>query len=74
MTQNLWAGPRGKAGWGVKLEGSSRDIARFTTQNHAWKFAIELGNLSSREAFLQGRDGRIRERNTYGRDKQPPRG
>jgi hypothetical protein len=74
MSQNYWAGPRGKDGWGVKPEGSSHDIRKFRTQAEAWKIAQLLGKLSSSESFLQGRNGRIRERNTFGNDSYPPRG
>lgn len=74
MSKNYWAGPRGQDGWGVKPEGSHNDIAKFSTQAQAWNFAQQLGRMTHSEAFLQGRNGRIRERNTYGNDPYPPQG
>lgn len=61
-------------GWAVKSEGSQRAASVHPTQREA----IEEGRrsaISNRgELFIHGRDGQIRERNTYGPDPYPPEG
>jgi len=39
-----------------------------------WKYAKDKARDTKGEAFLKGRDGKIRERNTYGNDPHPPKG
>ena len=61
-------------GWAVKREGSKRASSVHSTQSEAWKETRRLARGSEGEAFLQGKDGKIRARNTYGNDPFPPRG
>ncbi len=64
----------GDDGWRVKAEGASRARSIHDTQAAAWDAAREVAKQNKSEAFLHGRDGRIRERNTYRRDPHPPAG
>lgn len=64
----------GKKAWAVKSAGSSKVADVFDRQLDARKTALTRAKSSGSELFVHGRDGRIRERNTYGRDKFPPRG
>ena len=57
--------------WAVKEEGGSAPVATFRTQGQAWERAKAIARRERSEAVLHGKDGRIRERNTYGAD---PRG
>jgi hypothetical protein len=57
--------------WAVKEEGGSTPVATFRTQGQAWERAKAIARRERSEAVLHGKDGRIRERNTYGAD---PRG
>lgn len=61
-------------GWAVKSAGSRRAASIHQTQ----RAAIEAGRQSAinnrSELFIHGRNGQIRERNTYGDDPYPPRG
>lgn len=74
MAENYWAHPREDGKWGSKKEGSSRDSRVFDTQKEAWDYSRGQAKQSNSEAFLQNKQGQIRERNSYGNDKFPPRG
>ncbi len=60
-------------GWGVRGEGNSRLTAECETQDEAIRVSREICQNQS-EQFIHGRDGKIRERNSYGGDPFPPRG
>ncbi len=61
-------------GWGVRGEGNSRDTVIKPTQREAIEAATEIARNQSSEVLIHSRDGRIRERNSYGNDPHPPRG
>ena len=54
--------------------GNNRDTARYGTQAEAINRATEIARNQQSEVLIHGRDGRIRERNSYGNDPFPPRG
>ena len=54
--------------WAVKEEGAAEPFALFKTQSEAWEKAKSIARKERAEALLHGRDGQIRERNTYGHD------
>ena len=60
--------------WAVRRTGSNRVTRRFDTQREAIDAARELARKQGTEVFIHGRDGRIRERDTYGADPFPPKG
>ena len=55
-------------GWRVEVEGTTRASGTHATQAAAWKQAKEIARKNESEALLHGRDGQIRERNTYRHD------
>ena len=61
-------------GWAVKPEKGQKASSVHATQQEA----IDRGRRSAQnqgtELLIHGRDGRIRERNTYGPDPHPPKG
>ena len=61
-------------GWGIRGEGNSRLTATFETQAEAIKASREICQNQKSEQFIHGRDGQIRERNSFGSDPFPPRG
>ncbi len=61
-------------GWSVKKAGASRASSTHTTQQEAIAAAIQVARNQKTELYIHGRDGRIRERNSYGRDLHPPKG
>ncbi|MCS6626774.1 DUF2188 domain-containing protein [Roseibacterium beibuensis] len=71
---NHWTSPRPDGRWESQREGSQRPSRVFDTQREAWEHTREAARQDGGEAFLQGRNGRIRERNTYGDDPYPPEG
>ncbi len=60
-------------GWGVKPEGKP-----ITSTHRTQEAAIDRGRQQAKqnqsELNVHGRDGQIREKNTYGKDPYPPKG
>lgn len=73
MSKDYWAGPN-ELGWQVKGAGNSKASSVHETQAEAWSEARRLARGAGGEAYLQGRHGQIRTRNSYGRDPYPPKG
>lgn len=59
--------------WSIRKTGEGRASRVFTTQSDAVSFARTIARGSSGELIIHGRDGRICEKNTYGKDPFPPR-
>ena len=76
MTQkkSFWATQRRNGKWAVEKTGTNRASSLFNTQEQAWKEARKLARRDGTEAFLKGKDGKIRARNTYGCDPYPLKG
>jgi len=60
--------------WSVRRTGAERVSGTFSTQNEAIERARNLARSQETELYIHGRDGRIRERTSYGRDPFPPKG
>lgn len=60
--------------WGVKREGSKRILELFKTQEKAINKGRNIAKRDKGELFIHGRDGQIRERDSYGNDPYPPKG
>ncbi len=52
-------------GWAVKRIGASRKSSIYEKQEHAADAARKQAKREGVELFIHGRDGRIRERNSY---------
>ena len=62
-------------GWGVKQEKSVFDSGSFPTQESAFQTAKNRAEVFGGEVFVHDHHGKIRERNTSGKDDPfPPRG
>ncbi|WP_166260588.1 DUF2188 domain-containing protein [Marinobacter salicampi] len=61
-------------GWAVKGAGNSRDTSHHSTQAEAAEAARGIARNQNSEVFIHGRNGRIRERDSYGNDPFPPKG
>ena len=59
-------------GWSVKRIGASKGSV-CETQERAVDMARKLAKRDRVELIIHGRNGRIRERNSYGHDPFPPR-
>ncbi len=60
--------------WSVRKAGASKASGTFTTQREAIDRATDIAKNQGTELFIHGRDGRIRERDSFGRDPFPPKG
>jgi hypothetical protein len=72
--KNYWTSKRTDGKWAVKKEGSIRASSIHDNQESAWKETRRLARGEGSEAFLKGKNGKIRTRNSYGNDPYPPRG
>lgn len=60
--------------WSIRTSGAERTSGTFKTQDEAVAVAKERARNNSTELYVHGRDGRIRERSSYGKDPYPPKG
>ena len=73
--KNQWVVPiNGGDQWGVRGEGNERITSIHDTQREAIGRARGIAVNQQSELLIQGRDGQIRERNSYGNDPHPPKG
>jgi hypothetical protein len=59
--------------WGVKIAGKSEPITTCRKQETAIGRGKTIAKDSSVELFIHGRDGKIRDRASYGNDPCPPK-
>jgi hypothetical protein len=62
-----------EGGWGVRGEGNERLTSRHTTQSEAIDAAREIAINEQSEVVIHRPDGRIRDKDSYGKDPYPPR-
>jgi hypothetical protein len=72
--KNYWTQQRPDGKWESRREGADRATKITSTQAEAWTHSKQRAAETKGEALLKGRDGKIRERNTYGNDPYPPKG
>lgn len=60
-------------GWAVRGAGNSRATSQHVTQAAAIKTAIHIAKNEKSEVVIHGRDGQIRDSDSYGNDPCPPR-
>ena len=60
--------------WSVRRAGASRASGVYATQREAIERAKDMARKQQTELYIHGRDGRIRERSSYGGDPFPPKG
>mgnify|MGYP003545115983 CR=1 FL=1 len=60
--------------WQVKGEGNSKATAVTTTQKDAIRIARDIAINQGSEVVIHGKDGKIRDKNSYGNDPYPPEG
>ena len=61
-------------GWAVRGAGNEKVTKVLDTQQQAIQAARQISINQQSEMLVHGRNGQIRERNTYGEDKCPPKG
>ena len=72
MGKNQHVVPRGN-GWAVKGERNQRATSLHPTQKDAIERAREIARNQKSELVIHRRDGRIRDKDSYGNDPCPPR-
>ena len=60
-------------GWAAQREGSSRASSVHRTQAEAIRQGREMAKQDRVELVAHGRDGRIRDSDSYGNDPNPPK-
>ena len=72
--KNYWTQARPDGKWESKREAADCASRVTDTQAEAWAHSKQRAAETKGEALLKGRDGKIRERNTYGKDPYRPKG
>lgn len=72
MARNQHVVPRVE-GWAVRKEGSNRDTVVCDTQAEAIALGRKMAMNQRAELVIHGRQGQIREKNSFGRDPCPPK-
>ncbi len=60
-------------GWAVKGEGSKKFTVITETQRDAITVARGIAKNNKSELVIHGKDGRIRDKDSYGNDPNPPK-
>ena len=60
--------------WAIRGAGNSKVTKVVSTQKEAIQIARTIAINQGSEMLIHGRNGQIRERNTYGNDGFPPEG
>jgi hypothetical protein len=55
-------------GWAAKVAGNEKATKVTATQEEAEKVAIRIATNQKSEVIIHGRDGKFREKNSYGND------
>lgn len=61
-------------GWAVKGAGNEKATKVTKTQQEAIDIARKISMNQQSEMLIHGRNGQIREKNSYGNDDYPPEG
>ena len=72
MGKNQHVVPR-KGRWAVRGEGNKKVTLVHDTQSDAIETARNIARNQQSEVVIHGRDGRIRDKDSYGPDPFPPR-
>lgn len=73
MARNQHITPR-PSGWAVQSAGGARATSLHKTQAEAIERGREIARNQGTELLVHGRNGQIRERDSYGHDPFPPAG
>jgi hypothetical protein len=60
--------------WAVRRSGSDKVTRTYDTQVEAIRAARDIARNQRTELYIHGRDGLIRERESFGNDPFPPKG
>lgn len=74
MGKNQHVTPHPKGGWQVKGAGNSKATVRTSTLKEAADIARQIAINQKSERLIHGVNGKIRQKDSYGRDPYPPKG
>lgn len=64
--------PTGDGNWGVRGEGNSKVTKKTPTQSEAIDVARDIAKNQKSEVVIHRKDGKIRDKDSYGNDPFPP--
>lgn len=64
--------PTGDGKWGVRGEGNSKITKKTSTQSEAIDVARDIAKKQNSEVVIHRKDGKIRDKDSYGNDPFPP--
>lgn len=67
MSKQQHVTPR-SSGWAVKGAGNSKATKVVSTQKEAIKIAVGIAKRQHTEVVIHGKDGKIRDKDSYGND------
>jgi hypothetical protein len=70
---NIWVTQHPEGGWQTRREDADRASGRFPTQQDAINNARTMAKRDGVEVIVQGKDGKIRSKDSYGKDPNPPK-
>jgi uncharacterized protein DUF2188 len=73
MKKNVWVSHRDDGSWAVKKEGNQKASALCDTQAEAIEIARQQAKNEKSELIVQGRNGQIRQKDSFGNDPCPPK-
>jgi hypothetical protein len=74
MGKNQHVTPHPDGGWQVKGEGNEKATRRTNTQAQAIEIAREIAKNQESELVIHRHNGQIRDKDSFGNDKYPPKG
>jgi hypothetical protein len=74
MGKNQHITPHPGGGWQVKGTGNTKATVITGTQKEAVDIGRNIARNQQSELLIHGRNGQIRERDSYGNDPCPPKG
>lgn len=72
MGKNIHVVPKSDR-WAVKEEGKTKPLSTHRTQELARQNAVPAAKENKSEVVIHGADGKIRDKDSYGNDPNPPR-
>lgn len=73
-TKNQHVTPHPDGGWQVKGANNKRATVRTETQSEAIDIARKISTKQGSELIIHGKNGKIRDKLSYGNDPYPPKG
>lgn len=60
-------------GWDVKKSGAPKATKHFATQDEAIEYGKNIAKNQKTELYIHAKDGKIRDKKSFGKDPYPPK-